>query len=68
MPDKNEILEAAVSALVSGYRADKAGAYSPPGIDEAVTAARAVGFSSHEIFGTADRRWGQELIDNAGRR
>ncbi|MFD9464355.1 hypothetical protein [Streptomyces sp. NPDC060027] len=62
----NNILEAAVGIVVDGYRADRTGQRQPAGLDKAVSAAHAAGYSSADIFGAADRRFGQELIDNAG--
>ncbi|MER7053451.1 hypothetical protein [Streptomyces sp. NPDC000351] len=66
MPNK-QTLEAAIRLLLKDYRADMAGAPKPAGVDAAVTAARADGWSSADIFGEADRRFGRELIDRSSR-
>ncbi|MCX4993439.1 hypothetical protein [Streptomyces sp. NBC_00568] len=62
----DNVLEVAVGIVVDGYRADRSGQGQPAGLEKAVSAAHAAGYSSADIFSAADRRFGQELIDNAG--
>jgi hypothetical protein len=61
----NAILEAAITAVIQGYRADRAGQRNPSDIQEKVTAAQTAGHTPADIFGEADRRFGHELIANA---
>lgn len=60
--------ETAVAALIDGYRADRAGQRGPTDIDPKMAAARQAGHKQHDITNEADRRWGAELIANAGPR
>ncbi|MGQ4343565.1 hypothetical protein [Streptomyces sp. SAS_275] len=60
--------ETAVAALIDGYRADRAGQRGPADIDQKIAAARKAGHKHRDITNEADRRWGAELIANAGPR
>lgn len=65
------VLEAAIALVVKTYKADRAGQFGNPihsEMEAAVADAHKAGYSSRDIFGEADRRHGQWLIDNANQR
>ncbi|MET9445015.1 hypothetical protein [Streptomyces sp. NPDC006610] len=62
--------EAAIAALIASDQANRAGRHTDPAhrqVSAALDAAQAAGCDLGEIHATADCRYGQWLIDNAGR-
>lgn len=73
MTTREQLLETAITRVVDYNKADRAGDIDPAGnvfntvVQPAVDAAHAAGWGSRDLFGEADRRYGQWLIDNAGK-
>ncbi|MET9190108.1 hypothetical protein ABZX63_33315 [Streptomyces tendae] len=70
MPNANQAREAAIQAIIASQKADRAGRTNDPVHRQVVPAldqAKAAGCNLPSIHAEADRRYGQWLIDNAGR-
>lgn len=69
MPNRDQLREAAINALVEDEKRERAGAASQYStkVQPAINAALAAGCGGNDIYAEADRRYGRWLIDNAGR-
>ncbi|MFH8531530.1 hypothetical protein ACH4GE_24305 [Streptomyces tendae] len=70
MPNADQAREAAIQAIIASQKADRAGRTTDPVHRQVVPAldqAKAAGCNLRSIHAEADRRYGQWLINNAGR-
>ncbi|MER6350632.1 hypothetical protein ABT186_01950 [Streptomyces sp. NPDC001634] len=71
MPNRNQLRETAINLLVESDKKERAGEavgdHYRTQVQPAVDAALAAGCSCSDIHSEATRRFGQWLIDNAGR-
>jgi hypothetical protein len=68
--NQQDAREAAIEALIASDQASRAGRHTDPAhqrVQSALDAAQAAGCNLGNIHAEADRRFGQWLIDNAGR-
>ncbi|CAL9648889.1 hypothetical protein [Streptomyces sp. NPDC003781] len=70
MSNAAQAREAAIQAIIASQKADRAGRTNDPAhrkVVPAIDKAKAAGCNMHELSAEADRRYGQWLVNNAGR-